>query len=130
MQDLLIRLQSDVVGTRRPAAQSVGETVQAENLPLLMDRLLARVLRDPDSGAWDSAVEIAERVPDTVAAVCHTLGSIPLDGIPRAKLSSAVRRLPGDRQEVAALLDGWQNSGHGISPVVGRLRATGRGRSV
>ncbi|MFJ5220576.1 P-loop NTPase fold protein [Streptomyces sp. NPDC088354] len=130
LQDLLVRLQSDVVGARRSAARSVGESVQAENLPLLMDQLLARVLRDPDSGAWDSAVEIAERVPDTVAAVCHTLGSIPLDGIPRAKLSSAVRRLPGDRQEVAALLDGWQNSGHGISPVVARLRAAGRGRSA
>jgi hypothetical protein len=130
LQDLLVRLQSNVVGVRRAAAQTIGETVQAEDLPLLMDHLLARVLRDPDSGAWDSAVEIAEGVPGMVAAVCHTLGRIPLDGIPRAKLSSAVRRLPGDRQEVTALLDSWQNSNHGISPIVARLRTAGTGRSV
>ncbi|WP_441247395.1 P-loop NTPase fold protein [Kitasatospora sp. McL0602] len=130
LQDLLVRLQSEIVAVRRTAVKSVAETVQAEDLPLLMEQLLARLLRDPDSDAWDSAVEVAEKVPDTVAAVCHTLGRIPLDGIPVAKVPSAVRRLPRDRQEVTALLDGWQNSGHGISTVVAGLRTPGRGRSM
>ncbi|MFI9629348.1 P-loop NTPase fold protein [Streptomyces sp. NPDC052042] len=122
LQGLLVQLQSEIVAIRRTAVQSVAETVPAEDLPLLMEQLLARVLRDPGSGAWDGAVEVAEKVPSAVAAVCHTLGRIPLDGIPRAKVPSAVRRLPQARQEVTALLDGWQNSVHAIGQLVAGLR--------
>lgn len=125
LQDLLGRLLSDADAARRTAARSVATAVSAQDLPLLLEHLLERVLRDPDGSAMDGALEVAQAVPAAVAAVCHALGQIPLDTFPRAKVPTVVRRLPADRPEVQALLDGWRSSGHPIGTVAARLRAEG-----
>ncbi|WP_103510102.1 P-loop NTPase fold protein [Streptomyces sp. SM13] len=126
LQELLGRLQSDVRAQRRAAVASVSGSVSEHDLPVLVDHLVQTVLRDPGGPAMDGALELAEAVPAAVPAVCDALRLIPLDTL-RPKLSSIVRRLPGDDATVAALLDGWQNSAHPISRLIADLRRRGAG---
>ncbi|MFD9400335.1 P-loop NTPase fold protein [Streptomyces sp. NPDC060011] len=126
VQELLGKLQSDVRGQRRAAVGSVAESVSEQDLPVLVEHLLQIVLRDPTGPAMDGALELAQAVPSVVPALCEALRMIPLDTL-RSKLTTIVRRLPANDPSVVGLLDGWQNSPHPISRLVGELRQSGTG---
>jgi hypothetical protein len=57
-----------------------------------------------------AALELAERNADMVPPVCAALQRTPPSAIPPTAGTTAVRRLPNDNADVAALLDRWENS--------------------
>ncbi|WP_345028451.1 hypothetical protein [Kutzneria kofuensis] len=66
--------------------------------------------RRPGGPAFVAALELAERAPDTLSAICDALMRIPPAAVPRAQAVNAVRRLPANNPTVSALLDQWENS--------------------
>ncbi|PZT73872.1 MULTISPECIES: KAP family P-loop NTPase fold protein [unclassified Streptomyces] len=107
IQELLGRLQSDVASRRRAAVRQAAESVDAADLPTLVDHLLQAVMRDPAGSATDGVAELCERIPAVAPAVCERLKVIPFE-ILQPKITTLVRRLPESDPNVSALLDGWQ----------------------
>lgn len=122
LQRLITDVQSDVDANRRSHYPTVAELDQAERMQFV-EALLDRVQRDPASVALIAALELAEKNPDIVAAVCLALQRVPPAAIPQRAGTAAVRRLPGDRPEAAALLQRWEDSDHAaLSTVVKKAR--------
>lgn len=109
LQRLITDVQSDVEANRRSQYSTVAELGQAERMQFV-EALLDRVQRDPASVALIAALELAEKNPDIVAAVCVALQRVPPAAIPQRVGTAAVRRLPGDQPEVTALLQRWEDS--------------------
>lgn len=109
LQRLITDVQSDVDANRRSHYPTVAELDQAERMQFV-EALLDRVQRDPASVALIAALELAEKNPDIVAAVCLALQRVPPAAIPQRAGTAAVRRLPGDQPEVTALLQRWEDS--------------------
>jgi hypothetical protein len=122
LQRLITDVQSDIEANRRSHYSTVAELDQTERMQFV-EALLDRVQRDPASVALIAALELAEKNPDIVAAVCIALQRVPPAAIPQRAGSAAVRRLPGDLPEVTALLQRWADSDNAaLSTVVKKAR--------
>ncbi|KRE72752.1 KAP family P-loop NTPase fold protein [Arthrobacter sp. Soil762] len=122
LQRLITDVQSDVDANRRRHIGTVAD-LEANERAQFTEALLERVQRHPGSFALTAALELAEKNPDMVPAVCRTLQRIPPAVIPPASASAAVRRLPADHADVAALLDRWEASEHTpLKTVVTQMR--------
>lgn len=122
LQRLITDVQSAIEANRRSHYSTVAELDQTERMQFV-EALLDRVQRDPASVALIAALELAEKNPDIVAAVCIALQRVPPAAIPQRAGSAAVRRLPGDLPEVTALLQRWADSDNAaLSTVVRKAR--------
>jgi hypothetical protein len=112
LQELLVQAESEVDRVRRAALERVKELDETER-ELVVSGLLERLTRNPAGPAFAAAAELAERVPETVAAVCEAMMKIPPAAVPAQRAPTVVRRLPTGHPAVEGLLDRWQNSGVG-----------------
>jgi hypothetical protein len=110
LQQLLVQAESDVDPVRRAALDRVVDLEEDER-ELLVGALLERLDRHPAGPAFGAAAELAERVPETTAAVCEALMRIPPAAVPPERALTVVRRLPTGNLDVERLLDRWQGSG-------------------
>jgi hypothetical protein len=114
---------------RRAALERVKELDEAER-ELVVSGLLERLTRNPAGPAFAAAAELAERVPETVAAVCEAMMKIPPAAVPAQRAPTVVRRLPTGHPAVEGLLDRWQNSGVGaLEQVTATARRQAAARS-
>jgi hypothetical protein len=93
LQQLLIQAESDVDPVRRAALDRVADLEENER-ELLVGALLERLGRHPAGPAFVAAAELAERVPETAAAVCEAMMKIPPAAVPPGRVLTVVRRLP------------------------------------
>lgn len=122
LQRLITDVQSDVEGNRRRHYSTVVALDPAERMQFI-EALLDRVQRDPASVALPVVLELSEKNPDIVSTVCTALQRVPPASIPISAGTAAVRRLPRDSVDVAALLQRWEESDNsGLSTVVKRAR--------
>jgi hypothetical protein len=110
LQELLLQAESEVDRVRRAALDRVAELEAAER-ELVVSGLLERLIRHPAGPAFAAAAELAERVPETVAAVREAMMKIPPAAVPAERVLTVVRRLPSGHPAVGSLLDRWQTSG-------------------
>lgn len=126
LQDLLTRAQADVAGVRRLACDEIGKLPDDERVQLV-EALVEVLTRRPDGPAFLAAIELAERAPDTLSAICDALMRIPPEAVPRGQAGQAVLRLPVENQMVSALLDRWENSdAPGLRGVISTARQAQR----
>lgn len=109
LQEMLSKLQSDAEALRRLTCTEVGQLPETERAQLL-DALLDAVLRNPAGTGFLAAIELAERVPDTVSAVCAMLMKVPPQAVGPARAAQAVQRLPAGDAAVVELLARWESS--------------------
>jgi hypothetical protein len=128
LQELLARIQSDREAVRRSALDKVAALVEDER-GQLVEALLGGLLRHPAGPAFTAALELVDRVPETVAVVCEAMTRIPTAAVPAARVTTAVRRLPAGKQMVEDLLDRWERSGIPALETVTRAAREGRARS-
>lgn len=122
LQRLINDVQSDVEGNRRRHYTTVAALDPAERMQFI-EALLDRVQRDPASVALTAALELSEKNPDIVSTVCAALLRVPPAAVPARAGSAAVRRLPQDNADVAALLQHWEESDNaGLRTVVVKTR--------
>lgn len=126
LQELLTKVQADVPGVRRLACDEIGKLPGGERVQLV--EVLVEVLaRRPGGPAFVAALELAERAPDTLLAICDALMRIPPEAVPRGQAPNAVLRLPAINPAVAALLDRWENSdAPGLKSVISTARQAQR----
>jgi len=110
LQELLIRVQSDVPTVRRTAIDAIGELGPDERGQVL-EALLHTLGRLPGGPAFAAALELAGRVPDTVAEVCDALMRVPVNAVPVAQAQRAVLQLPAEHPSTIALLARWRSGG-------------------
>ena len=131
LQELLTRVQTEVAGARRLACNEIATLPDTERAQLV-EALVDALTRRPGGPAFVAALELAERAPDTLSAICDALVRIPPVAVPPAQAVNAVRRLPADHPTVSALLDQWENSDvSGLKSVISAARQAQRraGRS-
>lgn len=122
LQRLVTDVQSDIDANRRRHYPTVAALEPAERTQFI-EALLDRVQRDPASVALPAALELSEKNPDIVSAVCAALQRVPPATIPASAGTTAVRRLPRDNAEVTALLQRWEESDNtGLGTVVRMAR--------
>ncbi|MEV6445103.1 P-loop NTPase fold protein [Amycolatopsis sp. NPDC051716] len=109
LQELLARVQTEVAAARRLACDEIAKLPDDERAQLV-EALVEVLTRRPGGPALVAALELAERAPDTVSAVCDALMRIPPAAVPPAQAGNAVRRLPANNPTVSTLLDQWENS--------------------
>lgn len=130
LQRLIIDVQSDVDANRRRHYSTVAELDPSERMQFI-EALLDRVQRDPASVALTAALELAEKTPDVLGAVCAALMRVPPTSIPMGAGTTAVRRLPGDNADVAALLQRWEESDNtSLQTVVKQARASAQAKGA
>ena len=122
LQELLLRVEAEVDPVRRAALDRVKE-LDATERGQLVDELLEQLIRHPAGPAFAAAAELAERVPETAAAVCEAMMRIPPAAVPPERVLTAVRRLPTGNPAVERLLDRWQTSG---VPALEQITTTAR----
>jgi hypothetical protein len=122
LQELLLQVEAEVDPVRRAALDRVKE-LDATEQGQLVDELLKRLIQHPAGPAFAAAAELAERVPETAAAVCEAMMRIPPAAVPPERALTAVRRLPTGNPAVERLLDRWQTSG---VPALEQLTTTAR----
>ncbi|WP_158077459.1 KAP family P-loop NTPase fold protein [Amycolatopsis keratiniphila] len=126
LQELFTRAQAEVAGVRRLACDEIGKLPGDERVQLV-EALVEVLTRRPGGPAFLAALELAERAPDTLSAICDALMRIPPEAIPRGQAGNAVRRLPADNPTVSALLDRWENSdAPGLKSVINTARQAQR----
>jgi hypothetical protein len=126
LQELLARVQAEVAGVRRLACGEVGRLPGDERVQLV-EALLEVLTRRPGGPAFLGAIELAERAPDTLSAICDALMRIPPEAIPRGQAGNAVLRLPAENPTVSTLLDQWENSdAPGLKGVISTARQAQR----
>lgn len=126
LQELLARVQTEVAGVRRLACDEIGRLPDDERVQLV-EALVEVLTRRPGGPAFVAALELAERAPDTLSAICDALMRIPPEAVPRGQAGNAVLRLPADNPAVSALLDRWENSdAPGLKNVIGTAREAQR----
>jgi hypothetical protein len=122
LQELLTRVQTEIAGARRLACDEIKELPNDERAQLV-EALVEVLTRRPGGPAFVAALELAERAPDTLSAICDALMRIPPAAVPPAQAANAVRRLPANNPAVSLLLDQWENSG---VPALKRMISTAR----
>jgi hypothetical protein len=126
LQELLTRVQADVAGVRRLACDDIGKLPGDERVQLV-EALVEVLTRRPGGPAFVAAIELAERAPDTLSAICDALMRIPPEAVPRGHAGSVVLRLPSDNPTVSALLDRWESSdAPGLKGVISTAREAQR----
>jgi hypothetical protein len=126
LQELLTRAQAEVAGVRRLACDEIGQLPDGERVQLV-EALVEVLTRRPGGPAFVAALELAERAPDTLSAICDVLMRIPPEAIPRGQAGNAVLRFPVDNPAVTALLDRWENSdAPGLKGVISTAREAQR----
>jgi hypothetical protein len=93
LQELLTRVQAEVAGVRRLACDEIGKLPDDERAQLV-EALVEVLTRRPGGPAFLAALELAERAPDTLSAICDALMRIPPEAVPRGQAGNAVLRLP------------------------------------
>jgi hypothetical protein len=125
LQELLARVQADVAGVRRLACDDISKLPEDERVQLV--EALVEVLTRRPGPAFVAALELVERAPDTLSAICDALMRIPPEAVPRGHAGNAVRRLPANNPTVTALLDRWENSdAPGLKSVISTAREAQR----
>lgn len=124
LQDLLTRVQTEVAGVRRLACGEIAKLPDDERAQLV-EALVEVLTRRPSGPAFVAALELAERAPDTLSAICDALMRIPPAAVQPAHAGNAVRRLPADNPTVSALLDQWENT-PGLKSVISTAREAQR----
>lgn len=126
LQELLTKVQTDVAGVRRQKCEEIGRLPQDERVQLV-EALVEVLTRRPSGPAFVAAIELAERAPDTLSAICDALMRIPPAAVPRGHAGNVVRRLPIDNPAVLALLDRWEGSdATGLKSVISAAREAQR----
>jgi hypothetical protein len=126
LQELLTKVQSEVDGVRRLACEEIAKLPEDQRVQLV-EALVEVLARRPGGPAFVAALELAERAPDTLSAICDALMRIPPEAVPRGRAGNAVRRLPADNPTVSVLLDRWQNSDvPGLRTVISTAREARR----
>lgn len=126
LQELLTKVQTDVPAVRRLACDEIGKLPGGERVQLV-EALVEVLARRPAGPVFVAALELAERAPDTLSAICGALMRIPPEAVPRGKAANAVRRLPADNPAVTALLDRWEDSdAPGLKGVISKAREAQR----
>lgn len=126
LQELLTRAQTEVAGVRRLACDEIGKLPDDERVQLV-EALVEVLTRRPGGPAFLAAIELAERAPDTLSAICDALMRIPPEAVPRGQAGNAVLRLPAENPMVSALLDRWENSdAPGLKGVISTARQAQR----
>ncbi|MDQ1675049.1 MAG: hypothetical protein QOC93_193 [Actinomycetota bacterium] len=126
LQELLTRAQAEVAGQRRLACDEIGKLPNAERVQLV-EALVEVLARRPGGPAFVTALELAERAPDTLPVICDALMRIPSEAVPRAQAANAVLRLPVGNPTVSALLDRWESSdAPGLKSVISAAREAQR----
>jgi hypothetical protein len=110
LQELLIKVQSDVPTVRRTAIDAIGE-VGPDERGQVLEALLHALGRLPGGPAFAAALELAGRVPDTVAEVCDALMRVPVNAVPVGQAQRAVLQLPAEHPAAAALFARWRSGG-------------------
>ncbi|MEV7970255.1 P-loop NTPase fold protein [Sphaerisporangium sp. NPDC088356] len=126
LQELLTRAQAEVPAVRRLACDEIGKLPDYERVQLV-EALVEVLTRRPSGPAFVAALELAERAPDTLSAICDALMRIPPEAVPRGQAGNAVRRLPAGNPTVSALLDRWESSNAtGLKSVISTAREAQR----
>lgn len=126
LQELLTRVQTEVAGVRRLACDEIGKLPDDERVQLV-EALVEVLTRRPGGPAFLAAIELAERAPDTLPAICDALMRVPPEAVPRGQAGNAVLRLPVENSMVSALLDRWENSdAPGLKGVISTARQAQR----
>ncbi|GAA1770735.1 KAP family P-loop NTPase fold protein [Nonomuraea bangladeshensis] len=126
LQELLTRVQTEVAGLRRHACDEIAKLPDDERVQLV-EALVEMLTRRPGGPAFIAALELAERAPDTLSAICDALMRIPPQAVPRGQAGNAVLRLPADNPTVSALLDRWESSDtSGLKGVISAAREAQR----
>lgn len=128
LQRLLNLVQDDREPTRRSHYPEVA-ALQPSERAQLVEALLDRVHRHPQSVALTAVIELAEHNTDIVDTVCESLRRIPPASVPGSAGSAAVRRLPIERQAVVALWEHWQASDNSSLAVVVKSGRAARAKS-
>jgi hypothetical protein len=110
LQELLANMQADIDATRRAALEGL-KGLDIEERDQVVAALLENLARQPGGPAFVAAVEMADRLPETVQAVCEAMMKLPVSAVPAPRATTAVRRLPREHPAAVALLDRWQHSG-------------------
>lgn len=126
LQELLTKVQTDVDAVRRLACDEIAK-LPAEERVQLVEALVEVLTRRPNGPTFAAALELAERAPDTLSAICDALIRIPPQAVPPVQAMNAVRRLPLDNPTVSALLDRWENSdAQGLKGMISTAREARR----
>jgi hypothetical protein len=126
LQELLARVQADVASVRRLACDEISKLAEDERVQLV-EALVEALTRRPGGPAFVAALELVERAPDTLSAICDALMRIPPEAVPRGHAAKAVLRLPAGNPTVSALLDRWESSdAQGLKSVVSTAREAQR----
>jgi len=123
---MLTKVQAEVDGVRRLACDAIAQLPDGERVQLV-EHLVDAIARRSGGPAFVAALELAERAPDTLSAVCDALMRIPPQAVPIGRAGNAVLRLPADNPVVSVLLDRWENSDvPGLKGVITQAREAQR----
>ena len=126
LQEMLTKVQAEVDGVRRLACDAIAQLPDGERVQLV-EHLVDAIARRSGGPAFVAALELAERAPDTLSAVCDALMRIPPQAVPIGRAGNAVLRLPADNPVVSVLLDRWENSDvPGLKGVITQAREAQR----
>jgi len=91
LQEMLTKVQAEVDSVRRLACDAIAQLPDGERVQLV-EALVDTVTRRPGGPGFVAALELAERAPDTLLAVCDALKRIPPQAIPIGRAGIAVLR--------------------------------------
>jgi hypothetical protein len=109
LQELLNKIQSTSPAVQRSACTKVGSLPDGERTQLV-EALLEMLARRPKA-LFVAVLELANRVPATVAPVCDALLRLPPGVVPVHEVPKVFRRIPADEPKLAELRQRWENSG-------------------
>jgi len=109
LQELLTKVQTDIEGVRLSACDAIAALPEGERLELL-EALLDTLGRHPAGPAFIAVLDLVDRAPDTLTAVCEALMRIPANAVPIKWAGRAVIRLPKTDPAAAAVLERWATS--------------------
>ena len=110
LQALLSKLQSSVPAQRRPAVNAAAALPPEEYTPLY-GALLDRAVRQPESDAMTSVLELTAKVSSSWPTLTAALGNLPPRNIPIA-LPARLLLVGKDQATVNALIEQWATSSH------------------
>jgi hypothetical protein len=109
LQELLTKVQNDIERVRLSACDAIAALPEGERLELL-EALLDTLGRHPAGPAFVAVLDLVDRAPDTLPAVCEALMRIPPNAVPAKWAGRAVIRLPKTDRGAVAVLERWANS--------------------
>jgi len=115
-------VQSETEAARLASCDNVAALPEEERAQLV-EALLHILERQPAGPAFAAAVDLADRAPDVLPAVCAKLMQIPPNAVPVLKVGRAVMRLRKSDPAVAAVFEHWEGSGiQALATAVTRAR--------